>query len=98
MSSTKITIVVVGLIGALWLPSTAHAQSVTPERALLNRSAVTAWGATSTFTQGPVIDGKRALLNRSYTISDTPVGSADVTVTESASVDGVRALLNRSSS
>ena len=97
MSSNKIlAIALAGLVGALSLPSTAHAQSVSPERALLNRSAATSWGTTTTFTQPAFIDGERALLNRFQTIIRTPVGSAE-TVVASASIDGVKALLNRSS-
>ena len=98
MSSNKIlAIAVAGLVGAVSLPSTAHAQSVSPERALLNRSAATSWSPTTTVTQPVFIDGERALLNRSHTIIRMPVGSAEPVIA-GASIDGVKALLNRSSS
>jgi hypothetical protein len=97
MSSHKIAIVVAGLMGALWLPSTAQAQSVTPERALLNQwPAVSSGTATAVAVPPAFIDAERALLNRFHTITPTPVGLAEP-VAESASVDGVKALLNRSS-
>ena len=95
MSSNKIAIVVAGFIGALWLPSTAQAQSVTAERALLNRFPAPSWGtATTAFTQPDVIDGERALLNHHHAVILNPVESA---VADAPSVDGVKALLNRSS-
>ena len=98
MSSNKIlAIAVAGLVGAVSLPSTAHAQSVSPERALLNRSAATSRSPTTTVTQPVFIDGERALLNRSHTIIRMPVGSAEPVIA-GASIDGVKALLNRSSS
>jgi hypothetical protein len=98
MSSNKIlAIALAGLMGALWLPSKARAQSVTPERALLNRSATTSWSPTTTVTQPDFIDGERALLNRFQTIVRTPVMSAEPVV-DGASIDGVKALLNRASS
>jgi hypothetical protein len=98
MSSNKIlAIALAGLVAAVSFPSTAHAQSVTPERALLNRSAATSWSPTTTVTQPVFIDGDRALLNRFQTIVRTPVISAEPVVA-SASIDGVKALLNRSSS
>lgn len=97
MSSNKILgIAVAGFVGALSLPSTAHAQSVSPERALLNRSAATSWSPTTTVTPPVFIDGERALLNRLQTIIRMPVGSAEPV--NAASIDGVKALLNRSSS
>lgn len=91
-------VVLAGIVGVLALPNAAQAQSVTPERALLNQIPATAWATTTAVTQGPVIDGERALLNRFQTITVTPVGSVDAVITESASVDGAKALLNRSSS
>jgi hypothetical protein len=97
MSSKKIlAIALAGLMGALWHPSTARAQSVTPERALLNRSATTSWSPTRTVTHPVFIDGERALLNRFQTIVPTPLMSAEPVV--SAPIDGVKALLNRSGS
>ena len=98
MSSKKIfAIALAGLMGALWLPSTARAQSVTPERALLNQSAATSWSPTTTVTQPVFIDGERAFLNRFQTIVRTRVMWAEPVVA-GASIDGVKALLNRSSS
>jgi len=98
MFSKKIfAIALAGLMGALWLPGTALAQSVTPERALLNRSAATSWSPATTDTQPVFIDGDRALLNRFQKIVPTPVMSAEPVVA-SASIDGVKALLNRASS
>ncbi len=108
MSSTNLVarvLVLAGLVGAVSLPNTARAQSVTPERALLNQPVVSS-GTASAFVrlqapaavQPALIDGERALLNRFQTTTRTPVGSAEPVVTDSASVDGVKALLNRSSS
>ncbi len=108
MSSTNPVarvLVLAALAGALSLPHTARAQSVTPERALLNQWPAVSSGAAAAFTQfqAPTAvqpaftDGERALLNRFPTTTRTPVGSAEPVVIESASVDGVKALLNRSS-
>jgi len=108
MSSTNLVahaLVLAGLVGALSLPNTARAQSVTPERALLNRLPAIPSGPATAFTsvqapaaaQPAVIDGERVLLNRSQTIILQPVVWATPVVAE-ASVDGVKALLNRSSS
>ena len=102
MSSTTLVaraVVLAGLIVALSLPHAARAQSVTPERALLSRMPVITSQAPAA-TQpavSAVIDGERALLNRSHTIVVQPVASAAPVAAE-ASVDGVKALLNRSSS
>jgi hypothetical protein len=72
MSSNRIlTMALAGLVGALSLPSVAYAQSVTPERALLNRTAGASWATTTTLTRPAVIDGERALLNRFPTITQT---------------------------
>ena len=91
--------VLAGLVAALSLPHTARAQSVTPERALLNRlPAITSQAPAAAQPAVPaVIDGERALLNRSQTIIGQSVASATPVAAE-ASVDGVKALLNRSSS
>ncbi len=107
MSSTNLVtpaLVLAGLAGALSLPNTARAQSVTPERALLNQWPAVSSGAATAFArlqapaaaQPAVIDGERALLNRSHTVILT-VESATPIIAD-ASVDGVKALLNRSSS
>jgi hypothetical protein len=92
-------LVLAGLVAAVALPHTARAQSVTPERALLNRMpAITSHAPAATQRAvSAVIDGERALLNRSHTIIVQPVESARPFSAE-ASVDGVKALLNRSSS
>jgi hypothetical protein len=106
MSSTNLVaraLVLAGLVGALSLPNSARAQSVSPERALLNRLPGIPSGPARAFSrvQAPsgqpvLIDGERALLNRSQTVVLT-VESA-TPVVGNASVDGVKALLNRSSS
>ena len=101
MSSTNLlsrALVLAGLVAAVALPNTARAQSVTPEQALLNRVAATAFnGVQAPATAHPaVIDGEGALLNRSHTFIPQPVESAPL-FTAAASVDGVKALLNRSS-
>ena len=100
MSSTNLarTVVLAGIAAALSLPNTASAQ--TPEQALLNQRAVSAtafarFQAPAT-AQHAVIDGERALLNRSQTVILT-VESATPVMAD-APVDGVKALLNRSSS
>ena len=104
MSSTNLfsrALVLAGLVAAVSLPRSARAQSVTPEQALLNRMAATAFsGVNAPAAAQPVIpaviDGARALLNRSHTVFPKPVESAQPFAAE-ASVDGVKALLNRSS-
>ena len=107
MSSTNLVaraLVLAGLVGALSLPNTARAQSVTPERALLNRLPGIPSGPARAFTrvqahtmgQPVLIDGERALLNRSQTVVITVEPATPVVA--DASVDGVKALLNRSSS
>ena len=102
MSSTKLVaraVVLAGIAAALSLPSSARAQ--TPERALLNQwpavsaTAFVRFQAPAT-AQRAVIDGERALLNRSQTVILT-VESATPVIAD-APVDGVKALLNRSSS
>lgn len=108
MSSTNLVapaLVLAGLVAAVSLPTTARAQSVTPAQALLNRLPAIPSGTATDFTrihapaaaQPAVIDGERALLNRSQTIIPQPVGSATPVVAD-APVDGVKALLNRSCS
>jgi hypothetical protein len=104
MSSTNLVaraVVLAGIAAALSLPSTALAQSVTPERALLNQWPAVSATAFARFqvpatAQHAVIDGERALLNRSQTVILT-VESATPVIAD-APVDGVKALLNRSSS
>lgn len=102
MSSTTLparAAVLAGLLAAAGLPRSARAQSVTPERALLNRVAATVFSGipASAAAQAVVIDGERALLNRSRTTIVQPVEAATPVFAE-ASADGVKALLNRSSS
>ena len=108
MSSTNLVaraLVLAGLVAAVSLPNTARAQSVTQEQAMLNRLPAIPSGTAGVFsrTQAPaavqpaVIDGERALLNRSQTLIRRPVESATPAVA-GASVDGVKALLNRSGS
>ena len=102
MSSSNLVaraLVLAGLVAAVSLPHTARAQAVSPERALLNRlPAITSQAPAAVQPAVPaVIDGERALLNRSHTIIPQPVESATPVVAD-ASVDGVKALLNRSSS
>ena len=101
MSSTNLVapaLVLAGLVAALSLPSTARAQ--TPERALVNQWPAVSATAFAAFqapaaAQPAVIDGERALLNRSQTVILT-VGSATPIIADE-SVDGMKALLNRSS-
>ena len=106
MSSTNLfsrALVLAGLVAAVSLPNTARAQSVTPEQALLNRwpamasQAPAAAQPASPAVIDAVIDGERALLNRSHTIIPLPVAPNTSSVAETP-VDGVKALLNRSSS
>jgi hypothetical protein len=102
MSSSNLVaraVVLAGIAAALSLPSTARAQ--TPERALLNHSLAVSATASPRFqapaaAQPAVIDGERALLNRSQTVILTVESATPVVA--NASVDGVRALLNRASS
>ncbi len=102
MSSTNLVaraVVLAGIAAALSLPSTARAQ--TPERALLNQGPAVSAAAFARFqapaaAQPAVIDGERALLNRSQTVVITVEPATPVVA--NAPVDGVKALLNRSSS
>ena len=100
MSSTNLAraVVLAGIAAALSVPNTARAQ--TPERALLNQWPAVSARAFARFqapaaAQPAVIDGERALLNRSQTVILT-VESATPVMAD-APVDGVKALLNRSS-
>jgi len=105
MSSTNLVaraVVLAGIAGVLTLPNTARAQ--TPERALLNQWPAVSSGAGTAFVrfqapaaaQPAVIDGERALLNRSQTVILTVESTTPIIADES--VDGVKALLNRSTS
>ncbi len=104
MSSSNLVaraFVLAGLVAAVSLPSTARAQSVSPERALLNLMPATAFTRVQADPAAQpavpaVIDGERALLNRSQTVILTVEWATPVIA--DAPVDGVKALLNRSSS
>ncbi|HEU5262896.1 MAG TPA: hypothetical protein VFU41_15860 [Gemmatimonadales bacterium] len=102
---------VAGLVGAfaLAVPVAARAQSVTSERALLNRLDATPRGTVAAFTQVPAaaapveqgfLDGERALLNRSRTAAGELAEQPEIAQPGLAGAPyahGVRALLNRSS-
>ena len=104
-------VVLAALLGgsALAVPAAVRAQSVTPERALVNTLEQSHRGTVTDLAQARVahvpsdrglVDGERALLNRSGTRpyqDEQPEGSHAV-VPEGPSSQGVRALLNRSGS
>jgi hypothetical protein len=111
LRSSAPALVLAALIGgaALVVPTSARAQAITPERALLNRAAVLPEGTGALVTplrparvsdQADVVDGERALLNRSRADEYPAVGPS--AGDEPADVDGpylarVRALVNRAS-
>jgi hypothetical protein len=86
---------------AVALPAAARAQSIAPERALLNRVvAVQSVAAPATAIPVPTetpIDGERALLSHSQAAA-LARSNEPVTIADASRVDGVRALLNRASS
>ena len=103
-------VVLAALLGAsaLAVPTPVRAQSVTPERALMNALEVSQPGAVATLAQAthvPVrwglVDGERALLNRAGTTGYQPIDRPEATHTVVPSgpyPQAVRALLNRSGS
>ena len=102
LSASARALLLSALVGApaVALPAAARAQSIAPERALLNRADATPAAAVQPIVAAAddVVDGERALLNHAQTgvlfaVSDDPVMFADA-----PGVDGVRALLNRASS
>jgi len=111
LRSSAPALVLAALIGAaaVVVPTPARAQAITPEWALLNRAAVggTLAGVSQlraapapTADARDVVDGERALLNRSRA-GEYPL-VAPLAGDEPADVDGpylarVRALLNRAS-
>ena len=84
------------LFAAAWLlaPGAAWAQSIRPERALLQVTNVAPSGA-ATVHPAPAIDGEHALLGKSS--ADVVGGNWQTTqsLEEFASIDGSRALLGR---
>ena len=109
LSTTARTILMAGLVGgfALTAPTAARAQSITPERALLNSVAGTAFAQLNAvptrvaqrFVES-FVDGERALLNHSQATANTPVDAivtGEVAVVDGEYPTGVKALLNRSS-
>jgi hypothetical protein len=87
----------VALLGVARLaaPAATQAQSINPERALLNRTAVASSGALRTDpTPSPAVDGEWALLGRLPTgvTSDPEIASA---LGDAVPVDGERALLGK---
>lgn|SRR5512134_1700510 len=81
-------------VAALLVPGTARAQSISPERALLNTTTVALSQApTVTSAETRAIDGEAALLARS--VGHATQGQAMATIEERSPVDGARALLGR---
>jgi hypothetical protein len=99
ISGRAVALVLLVGAAALAIPAAVQAQSVTPERALLN--------SATAFTQAPAVpvavaqaalDGARALLNRSvpaYGLARESEAFQTV-LGDALHVDGVRALMNRS--
>ena len=87
----------------LALPQAARAQSIAPERALLNRgdAAPVAAAPVTTASSDELVNGEQALLSHSHTAipgRSTPAVIVQPEVADAVRVDGVKALLNRASS
>ena len=92
---------VAALVGgsAVAVPTIAPAQSVTPERALLNRLDAVVGGPVTASRERASVDGERALLNRSRAVEYATADKAEATqpiVLNAPYTQGVQALLNRS--
>ena len=87
-----------GFLGmaSLVAPAATHAQTISPERALLNTTAVVSYSGV-TVTAGPsrTVDGESALLGRSNVGVMSQPKRAVGALGEYGPVDGVRALLNK---
>ena len=88
---------------AVALPTAARAQSIAPERALLNRGAATpiAGAPVTPESSDELVSGEQALLSHSHTAisgRSTPAVIVQPEVADAVRVDGVKALLNRASS
>jgi hypothetical protein len=81
-------------VAVLLVPGGARAQSTSPERALLNATAVAPSQAPAvTPAATRAIDGEAALLGRS--VGHANEGQAMAMIEERSPVDGARALLGR---
>ena len=78
-----------GLAGSA---ATAEAQSISPERALLNPIPAAGYGVVAGTESPFAIDGERALLNQSIAVSGA-AGLATRSPGEARAVDGEQALL-----
>ncbi len=101
-------VILAALLGgsALAVPTAVRAQSVTPERALMSTFQPSQPGTLTAFAKVAhvpadrgLVDGERALLNRSGTTGYQPVEQPEAShavVPGGPYPQGVRALLNRS--
>ncbi len=81
-----------GLSGLAGSAATSQAQSISPERALLNAIPAAGYGMVAVTESPSAIDGDRALLNQSIVVSgaaNLATGSSG----EAGAVDGEQALL-----
>lgn len=89
---------VAGFLGvaSLVAPAAIHAQTISPERALLNTTAVVSYSGV-TVVAGPsrTVDGESALLGRSTVGVASQPKMAIGSLGEARPVDGERALLNK---
>jgi hypothetical protein len=88
---------------AVALPRAARAQSIAPERALLNRGDATPVAAAPATTESSdeLVNGEQALLSHSHAAIpglSTPAVIVQPEVADAVRVDGVKALLNQASS
>ena len=91
-------VAVAGFLGvaSLVAPAATHAQTISPERALLNTTAVVSYSGV-TVAAGPsrTVDGESALLGRSTVGVASQPTLASGSFRDARSVDGERALLNK---
>jgi|SRR5690349_13622463 hypothetical protein len=105
LATTDRALLLAALVGAaaVALPTAARAQSIAPERALLNRGAATPIAAAPVTPESSdeLVSGEQALLSHSHTArsgGSTPVVIVQPEVADAVRVDGVKALLNRATS
>ncbi len=89
---------VAGFLGvaSLVAPAATHAQTISPERALLNTTAVVSYSRV-TVAAGPsrTVDGESALLGRSTAGVSSQPTLASGSLREARPVDGEQALLGK---
>lgn len=91
-------VAVAGFLGlaSLVAPAAIHAQTITPEKALLNPTPIASYhGISNAPTPARTVNGERALLGRSTAgVSSQPTLASD-SLRHSQTVDGEQALLGK---